>query len=106
MSIDTGSKTILVGISACLMGHNVRFNGGHSQSRLCRNQLSACFSFKPFCPEVIAGFSIPRPTMRLIGDPDIPTLTYTKDTTADLTCQLITAFQPMLEKCAELDGLF
>ena len=47
---------IPVGISACVMGEEVRFNGGHSQSRICQNQLAKHFKFQPFCPEVAAGF--------------------------------------------------
>lgn len=86
------------------MGEEVRFNGGHSQSKICRNQLAAHFSYKTFCPEVAAGFSIPRPTMRLIGEPDNPTLTYTKDQQQNLTQQLTDAIKPILERCKELDG--
>ncbi|WP_290705208.1 DUF523 and DUF1722 domain-containing protein [Amphritea sp.] len=95
---------IPVGISACVMGEEVRFNGGHSQSKICRNQLASHFSYQAFCPEVAAGFGIPRPTMRLIGEPDNPTLTYTKDQEQDLTEQLTDAIEPILERCNGLDG--
>ncbi|BBB26741.1 YbgA family protein [Amphritea japonica] len=95
---------IPVGISACVMGEEVRFNGGHSQSRICRNQLASHFNYQAFCPEVAAGFGIPRPTMRLIGEPESPTLTYTKDPEQDLTEQLKSAIQPILKKCSGLDG--
>jgi hypothetical protein len=67
---------IVVGLSSCLAGHAVRYNGGHSQSRLCLNTLSDHFQFEIFCPEVAAGFGTPRPVMRLIGDPKNPVLTY------------------------------
>ncbi len=97
-------KDIPVGISACVVGEEVRFNGGHSQSKICRNQLASHFSYKAFCPEVAAGFGIPRPTMRLIGDPENPTLTYTKDQEQDLTEQLTDAIEPILERCNGLDG--
>lgn len=99
---------IPVGISACVMGEEVRFNGGHSQSRLCRNQLASHFKYQTFCPEVAAGFGIPRPTMRLIGDPAKPTLIFSKTAddapVKDLTEQLTAACQPMLQRCHDLDG--
>jgi uncharacterized protein YbbK (DUF523 family) len=95
---------INVGLSACLAGHEVRYNGGHSQSRLCLDHLSEYFNFKTFCPEVAAGFSTPRPTMRLIGDPNQPTLTYSDDSTADLTTQLVQGFENKLAGFADFDG--
>lgn len=99
---------IPVGISACVMGEEVRFNGGHSQSRICRNQLTSHFKFQTFCPEVSANFGIPRPSMRLIGKPSAPTLTFVKTPAdggvTDLTQQLIDACQPMLKRCHDLDG--
>lgn len=95
---------INVGLSACLAGQTVRFNGGHTQSRLCNDVLNQHFTFKTFCPEVEAGFSTPRPAMRLIGNPENPTLTYTKGETTDLTKQLTDGFKDKLSGFAELDG--
>ncbi len=57
-----------IGISACLLGENVRFNGGHKQSQLCSEVLAAYFDFVPLCPEVAIGLGIPRETIRLVGD--------------------------------------
>ncbi len=104
MKLISEITDIPVGISACVVGEEVRFNGGHSQSKICREQLASHFSYKPFCPEVAAGFGIPRPTMRLIGDPENPTLTYTKDSELDLTEQLTNAIDPILKRCKGLDG--
>lgn len=95
---------IPVGISACLLGDPVRYNGGHSQSRLCLDQLSQHFTFYRFCPEVAAGFPIPRPSMRLTGDPQQPVLRYSNNSTQDLTAQLEAGFQQELAQCDRLDG--
>ncbi len=100
----TSKAAINVGLSACLAGHEVRYNGGHTQSKLCLNHLSKHFSFKTFCPEVSAGFSTPRPAMRLIGDPDNPTLTYSNDDNSDLTAQLIAGFEDKLAGFSDFDG--
>jgi uncharacterized protein YbgA (DUF1722 family)/uncharacterized protein YbbK (DUF523 family) len=95
---------IKVGLSACLAGQEVRYNGGHSQSKFCLEILSEYFRFKTFCPEVSAGFPIPRPTMRLVGDPANPRLTYSDDESAGLTSQLRAAIDPKLASFDQLDG--
>ncbi|UTW46297.1 DUF1722 domain-containing protein [bacterium SCSIO 12696] len=94
---------ILVGVSACLVGQPVRYNGGHSQSKLCLHTLNDYFQFKPFCPEVAAGFGTPRPTMRLVGDPKNPELQLS-DGSENLAPKLIAGFQSQLPTMAELDG--
>lgn len=94
-------------MSACLAGYEVRYNGGHCQSRLCLDELSQHFEYVTFCPEVAAGFGTPRPTMRLVGNPEKPTLTYTLDTKReqlDLTDQLVNGFKDKLNEFADLDG--
>ncbi|ATJ82335.1 YbgA family protein [Halomonas beimenensis] len=58
---------IPVGISACLMGEEVRYNGGHKRSRYCLQVLAECFRFEPFCPELEAGLGVPREPIRLVG---------------------------------------
>jgi len=61
---------IAVGISSCLLGNEVRHDGGHKHSRYCTGTLSRYFDFKPVCPELEAGLGVPRPTIHLrqIGD--------------------------------------
>ncbi len=95
---------IVVGISACLLGNPVRYNGGHSRSRLCQNELSQHFSFRAFCPEASAGFGTPRPTMRLTGSPDAPRLTFSDNQQRDVTDQLMKSINPVLPEFDQLDG--
>lgn len=59
---------ILVGISSCLLGQAVRFNGGHKKNQYIVKTLGEYFEFLPFCPEVAIGLGIPRPTIRLVRD--------------------------------------
>ncbi|KAF1054935.1 MAG: hypothetical protein GAK43_00581 [Stenotrophomonas maltophilia] len=62
-----------LGISACLLGEPVRFNGGHKNSRLCVEVLSHYFDFVPLCPEMAIGLGVPRATLHLRQDqPDAP----------------------------------
>lgn len=58
--------TIQVGISACVFGERVRFDGGHKQNRFVVDELSKHFTFKPVCPEVGIGMTVPRPVIRLL----------------------------------------
>ncbi|HEX8541843.1 MAG TPA: DUF523 and DUF1722 domain-containing protein [Pseudomonas sp.] len=61
-----------LGISACLLGAEVRFNGGHKESQLCTRALTEYFEFVPACPEVAIGMGIPREPIRLVGDAENP----------------------------------
>ena len=58
-------EPIRIGISACLLGHKVRFDGGHKQDRYLTDTLGQYFQWVPVCPEVEVGLSTPRPTLRL-----------------------------------------
>lgn len=68
----TSSERIRLGISACLLGEPVRFNGGHKQSQLCSEILARHFDFVAVCPEVAIGLGTPREAIRLVGDPQAP----------------------------------
>jgi uncharacterized protein YbgA (DUF1722 family)/uncharacterized protein YbbK (DUF523 family) len=65
---------IRVGISSCLLGNNVRYDGGHTLERYLRDTLGRYFEYIAVCPEVECGFGVPRETLRLIGDPKRPRL--------------------------------
>lgn len=76
---------IPVGISSCLLGQEVRYNGGHKQSRFCLNHLSRVFEFHPFCPEVAIGLGVPREAIRMVGDIDTPRVVGTVTKELDVT---------------------
>ncbi|WP_417782600.1 YbgA family protein [Terasakiella pusilla] len=54
-----------IGVSSCLMGQEVRFNGGHCRNRFLTDAIAEYANFKPICPEVSINMSIPRETVRL-----------------------------------------
>ncbi len=56
---------IRIGISSCLLGEAVRFNGGHKRDRYLTETLGQYFEYVPVCPEVEVGLGVPRPTLRL-----------------------------------------
>jgi uncharacterized protein YbgA (DUF1722 family)/uncharacterized protein YbbK (DUF523 family) len=63
-----------IGISSCLLGHEVRWNGGHKLDKYLTYTLGQFVEYVPVCPEVEAGFGVPRESMRLVGDPENPRL--------------------------------
>jgi len=67
-------EKIKVGISTCLLGERVRYDGGHKLDRFIRETLGRFFEFVPVCPEHEAGFGTPREAFRLVGDPAAPRL--------------------------------
>jgi len=75
---------IRLGISACLLGEEVRYDGGHKHDRYLTDTLGRYVEYVPVCPEVEAGFGIPRETMHLEGDLNAPRLV-TRRTKRDLT---------------------
>lgn len=91
-----------IAISACLMGAEVRFNGGHKESRLCSRTLTDYFEFVPVCPEVAIGLGIPREPIRLIGDPENPEAVGTVNPETNVTRPLADYGQKM---AAELDDI-
>ena len=58
-------QTIRIGISACIVGQEVRFSGGHKLDRFIRDTLGSFVEFVPVCPEVDIGLGVPRESLRL-----------------------------------------
>jgi len=58
---------IRVGISACLLGEKVRYDGGHKLDHYLKDTLGQYVEWVPVCPEVGAGLLVPREPMRLVG---------------------------------------
>ncbi|MEW5910484.1 MAG: DUF523 domain-containing protein, partial [Thermodesulfobacteriota bacterium] len=68
------NDSIKIGISTCLLGENVRYDGGHKLDRFLTDTLGQYVSYVPVCPETECGLGIPREAMRLVGDPGSPRL--------------------------------
>jgi len=90
-------QKIPVGVSSCLMGDNVRFDGGHKRQRFITDTLSDFFELQPFCPEVSIGLGIPREPIRIVlegpVDNAVSRVVGTKDSSKDYT--------EALRRCAE-----
>ena len=78
-----------IGLSTCLLGENVRFDGGHKRDRFVTDTLGQFLEFVPVCPEMECGLGVPRESMRLVGKPESPRLV-TNRTKIDHTERMIT----------------
>ncbi len=65
---------ITIGISSCLLGNKVRYDGQHKYDHFLAETLGTYLIFIPVCPEVECGLPVPRDAMRLVGNPENPEL--------------------------------
>ena len=96
---------IRLGISSCLLGNKVRYDGGHQHDQFLTDTLGQYVEYVPVCPEVECGMPVPRESLRLVGDPGNPRL-LTSRSGKDVTDQMknwAAAKVKDLEK-QELDG--
>lgn len=61
-------RPIRIGVSSCVIGEEVRWNGGHSRQRYLTDMLAPFVEYVPVCPEVEVGMGVPRPTVRLVRE--------------------------------------
>ncbi|MCU7916832.1 MAG: DUF523 and DUF1722 domain-containing protein [Candidatus Thiodiazotropha sp. (ex Epidulcina cf. delphinae)] len=90
-----------VGVSACLLGHNVRYDGGNKRNGFIIDALARHLELVPVCPETAIGLGVPRPTIRLTGDPQRPRLVGVSDPDWDVTEKME---QYALAQTRQLDG--
>lgn len=69
---------IRLGISSCLLGEKVRFDGGHKLDHFLTDTLGRFVEYVPVCPEVEVGLPTPRQTLRLVGEPQHQRLVFSK----------------------------
>ena len=90
-----------IGISQCLLGENVRYDGGHKRDSVLIETLGRYAEWVPVCPEVEVGLGTPREPMHLVGDPQAPRL-ITINTGVDYTDAMNRFAQ---QRVRELDAL-
>ncbi len=66
MTADASDAAVRVGISACLLGDRVRFDGGHKRDAFLVETFGPFVEWVPVCPEVECGLGTPRESMRLV----------------------------------------
>lgn len=82
------TEKIRLGVSTCLLGERVRYDGQHKRDPFVCDTLGPHVEYVPVCPEVECGMGIPREAVRLVGDPSAPRLVGSR-TGADRTDQML-----------------
>ena len=101
MTTERQADKLRLGVSACLLGNEVRYDGGHKRHPFLTDLLGPFVEWVPVCPEVEAGFGTPREAMHLVRDGGVRLLTVR--TRRDVTHQLETAVAARLRQLASLD---
>lgn len=99
---DPVTERVRLGISACLLGQPVRYDGKHKRDAFLVDTLGALVEYGPVCPEVEVGMGVPRPTLRLVGHDGGPRLV--RDASGeDWTDRMIAWAGARVEALAALD---
>ena len=102
--INSPPARILIGISSCLLGEPVRFDGNHKHDHYITGTLGEAFDFVAVCPEVGIGLGVPRPTIRLVGSADAPRAVGVKDASLDVTDKLVRYGQRTAGRLGDISG--
>ena len=95
-----------IGVSACLLGQNTRYDGGSARDVQLVTALGALFELVPVCPEMAAGLPAPRPPVVLLSDDSSTTLhAVTQDGNGqDITEQLAGSALTLVDKMSQMGG--
>lgn len=94
--------TVRIGISSCLLGREVRWDGGHKRDERLAGTLGAEVELVPVCPEVEVGMGVPREAVELVGEPAAPRLLGV-DSRTDWTDRMRAFAERRAEELARLD---
>jgi uncharacterized protein YbgA (DUF1722 family)/uncharacterized protein YbbK (DUF523 family) len=95
---------IRIGISSCLIGQEVRYDGSHKHNEYITRSLGQFFEFVPYCPEVAIGMGVPRPTIRLIQAGHGVRAQGVKDPSMDVTDKLVAYADKVAPRLHNLSG--
>lgn len=99
------SDKIPVGISACLLGEQVRFDGGHKRFSFATEELAPFMRFEPVCPEMAIGLPSPRPALRLVeGESDEPSLRFSQGQGSEVTAEMQAFSAEKIKQLSHLCG--
>ncbi len=99
-----GQSKPKIAVSACLMGDEVRYNGGHKRSTLCTEQLTEHVDLVGVCPEVAIGMGTPREPIRLVGDIAAPRAVGTVSPELEVTDALTAYGEKMATQLTGISG--
>ena len=101
---ETSAPAIRVATSSCLLGEEVRFDGGHKHNGYLTKTLARYFELIPFCPEVAIGLGVPRRPIRLMKKGGEVRVVGTDDPELDVTEDLIDYGQTVAARLNDVSG--
>ncbi len=97
-------QKIKIAISSCLIGNQVRYDGGHKRSKYCLDVMSDWFEYQPICPEMGIGMPSPRPPIHLVSINDDIRVQQVDDHAIDVTADLKDYAKRTLSKIRDISG--
>jgi len=104
MNMKMRTNNISLGVSRCLLGDKVRFDGSHKHSRFITKTLAQHFQLEPFCPEMEAGLGVPRTAIHLLKHGAQIRAVATRNAEDDYTNALKQQAQQALARTKHLSG--
>ena len=101
---NANGEKIRIGISQCLLGDKVRFDGNHKHDRYITETLGQFFEFIPVCPEVAIGLGVPREPIRLEGEVAAPRAVGVRDKSIDATDRLLRYGRQVARDLGDISG--
>jgi uncharacterized protein YbgA (DUF1722 family)/uncharacterized protein YbbK (DUF523 family) len=95
---------IRIGVSRCLLGERVRYDGDHRRNAFITDTFGAVFEYVAVCPEVEVGMGIPRPPIHLVGKPNSPKALGFDDSSLDVTAVLTAYGRRMALEMDDISG--
>lgn len=95
---------LILGISACLLGEPVRYDGGHKRDRCILETLAPHFDFRPICPEMGIGLGTPRPPLQLVQEGAAIRARGVHDPALDVTADLAAFGRRVAAEAHDLSG--
>lgn len=97
-------KKPIIGISSCLVGQEVRHDGGHKHFRFATGELAQFFELRSYCPEVASGLATPRPALRLNRQDGEIRVQHSQDSSIDVTAQITNSANKACLSLGDLSG--
>lgn len=102
--MDGPSSRPIIGVSSCLLGQRVRYDGGHKREAFVVEDLAARFDLLPICPEMAIGMGVPRPPLQLVLEADGIHARGVNDPDLDVTDRLLVFARQTLPGLSHLCG--
>ena len=95
---------VVLGVSSCLLGQRVRYDGGARRDAYIVDMLAPYVEFVPVCPEVEIGMGVPRPPVHLVGNPTQPRMLGVADASLDFTAGMLNFGATVWPRIAHISG--